>query len=609
MSQDSRASIYRRRQRGILNTTLLVGAAICILVVAAALIYFRAPSASNTLDLMTVKVERGDFVAKVLDQGEIQSSENVEIRCEVRARNGELTVISLVPEGAQVKEGDFLVRLDSTSFEKERETQRIAVANAKAEVIQAKANLDTARTTLLEYEEGTYLALEKDMQNQIIEAEGLIKTSESELAQSQDVYRNSRELQAKGFITRRQLEADEFAVARAELALKQNRNALELAEKNKEVLIKYSKEKQLVQFRSDIAAAEVKLESQVDALKVQENQMAEIEEQILKCEIQVPAGVSGQVVYAKEQRGRGTDDWVLEEGATVRESQVLIRLPDTKRMEVKALVNEQNITQIQLGLPATIKVDALNSQTLKGMVTKVNQYAESSSWGSSSVRKYAVKVKIFDPPAVLKTGMNASCSIQTQFQDDALILPVQTVYGVQDRHFCLVREGDQYETREIKVGGNNSQMALILEGLSEGEDVVMNPGANKDLLELPEFQRDTKIEFSESQRASATKVAAEGAKAEAEQAKPENAGGGGMPDVATMVAAVMQRSDTNGDGKLDQNEVSKLGDRSKRWSSTADSDGDGNLSKDEVTKAMKRVMKARAAGGGRGGDSRPGTRR
>lgn len=491
------------QRRGFVSSTLLIGAAIFAVIGAIALIYFSRGPATPNLNLMTASVERGDFVARVLDQGQVQSSENVEIRCEVRARNGDLTVISLVPEGTAVGEGDFLLRLDSTSFEKEREDQRITVANAKAEVIQAKANLATAETTLLEYEEGTYLAEEKEMRNLIIEAEGLIKTSEAELAQSKDVYDNSRELQAKGFITRRQLEADQFAVERAKLTLKQYRNSHELAKQNREVLIKYTKKKQLVQLRSDIEAARVKLDSQIDSLRVQERQMADIEELILKCEIKVPPGVSGQVVYAKESRGRGGDDWILEEGATVRESQVLIRLPDATKMEVKALINEQNITQIEEGMPASIKVDALNSRTLKGVVTRVNQYAESSSWGSSSVRKYAVKVRIFDPPLALKPGMNASCSIQTQSQDGALIVPIQTIYGVQERHFCLVDQASGYETREVKVGGNNSQMALILDGVEEGEQLVMNPGANKDLMELPEFERARKIELSEEEKITA----------------------------------------------------------------------------------------------------------
>ena len=609
----------RTNRRGVLSSLLIVGAAICAIIGAIAWFYFNSESTGPTLDLMTVSVEKGNFVAKVLDQGEVQSSENVEIRCEVRARNGQLTVISLVPEGTKVKAGDFLVRLDSTAFEKERETQRIAVANAKAAVIQADANLKTAKTTLIEYEKGTFKAQEMDLINQITDAEGLIKNAESELLQAQDVYNNSTELQAKGFITSRQLEADKFAVDRAKLTLKRNQNVLSLTKQNKQVLIDYTKEKEMVQLQSNIDAAVVKLESEKDALRVQESQMAEIEQMIVKCEVVVPEGVSGQVVYSKEQRGRGGDEWVLEEGANVRESQVLIRLPDTNKMEVKALINEQNITQIETGMPASIKVDALTDKTLKGVVTKVNQYAESSGWGGSSVRKYAVKVRIIDPPETLKPGMNSSVSIQTKYQPEALMVPIQTVYGVQEQQFCLVTNGDEYETREIKIGGNNSQKALILEGLKEGEELVMNPGAYKELMDLPEVKLDKRIEIPEGEAEAATMAAKkeEPQQAQAGGGRPGGGGrggaggggrggaggGGGRPDAATIAGFVMQRSDTNSDGKLDKTEVANLDERSKGWAATADKDGDGDISKDEVVEAMKKVMKAWGGGGGgrRGG--------
>jgi hypothetical protein len=319
-------------------------------------------------------------------------------------------------------------------------------------------------------------------------------------------------------------------------------------------------------------------------------------------------------VYAKEQRGRGGDEWILEEGANVRESQVLIRLPDIDKMEVKALINEQNITQIETGMPASIKVDALTDRTLKGVVTKVNQYAESAGWGGSSVRKYAVKVRIIDPPEALKPGMNASVFIQSKYQADALMVPIQTIYGVQEKQFCLLKNDDgSYETREVEVGGNNSQMALILTGLNEGENVVMNPGANKDLMELPEVKLDKRIEISEDQAeaavADAKKEKKDEAKAGGGRPQGGGAGGGGRPDAATIAGFVMQRSDKNSDGKLDKDEVAGLDDRSKSWAATADTDGDGDISKDEVVEAMKKAMKSWGGGGGgrggRGGGGRP----
>jgi hypothetical protein len=80
-------------------------------------------------------------------------------------------------------------------------------------------------------------------------------------------------------------------------------------------------------------------------------------------------------------------------------------------------------------MPANIKVDALNNQVLKGVVTKVNQYAEQSNWGmSSTIRKYAVLVRIIDPHESLKPGMNASVNIQVQYKDNGLLI---TAWGTK----------------------------------------------------------------------------------------------------------------------------------------------------------------------------------
>ena len=75
------------RRHGVVTSLLLIGAAICAIIGTIAWFYYSNGPATPNLNLMMADVERGDFVAKVLDQGEVQSSENVEIRCEVRARN------------------------------------------------------------------------------------------------------------------------------------------------------------------------------------------------------------------------------------------------------------------------------------------------------------------------------------------------------------------------------------------------------------------------------------------------------------------------------------------------------------------------------------------
>ena len=49
---------------------------------------------------------------------------------------------------------------------------------------------------------------------------------------------------------------------------------------------------------------------------------------------------------------------LIAEGKLVRERQIIIRLPDPKRMQVIARVNESRIDRVKIGMPVRIRLDA-----------------------------------------------------------------------------------------------------------------------------------------------------------------------------------------------------------------------------------------------------------
>ncbi len=73
----------------------------------------------STDDALVHTVERGEFVLEVAERGEIESAENVNIRCEVSSRGGRggVKILQLISEGTRVEKGDFLIRLDSAELE------------------------------------------------------------------------------------------------------------------------------------------------------------------------------------------------------------------------------------------------------------------------------------------------------------------------------------------------------------------------------------------------------------------------------------------------------------------------------------------------------------
>ena len=498
--------------------------------------------AKEKLDPVLVTVIKEEFVSKVLEQGQLRSASNVEIKCQASSVNGSVKVIDVIEEGKQVQAGDWLVTLDSTSFERELEQEQLEVSNAETTVIQAQATYDTAVASRKEYIEGLFPERQKQVLNEIYDAEQNLKMSKAVLG-------HNANLQKKGFITKLQLENSQIAVKRAENVLDQVTNRLR-------VLENITREKELIQLDSDVAAAEVQLNNAIKAKEIQERQLAEARKQLDYCKVYVPEGVSGEVVYARED-GDDRRQWVLKRGASVRERQVMILLPDLAQMEVKVIVNEQSITSIRPNMPASIRIDALNHLKLTGVVTKVNTYAEINNWMTpDSVKVYAVFVRVHNPPENINPGMNAAVSIQTQYEEAALQIPLQCIYSAGEQQFVLRKKGDEYETVEVEVDGENSTNVLIRSGLSDGDQIVMDPGAYAELFVLPEIAKESKIELPEGVELDDMPGQAETkTDEEAWSEDDDNWSEGGGDGISAYADWILGECDTDGDGQISAEEI------------------------------------------------------
>ncbi|MEL7336556.1 MAG: efflux RND transporter periplasmic adaptor subunit, partial [Planctomycetota bacterium] len=427
----------------------------------------------DTSDLITQTVSSGSFDHIVLEQGEIESSSNIEVVCEVKSQgSGGTSILWVIDEGTKVQEGDKLVELDSSQLEQALNEDKIRVIAAEANVATAKAQVEQAKIARQEYLEGVYMTEER-----AILSEKLI--AEQELGKAQLALESSQRLVAKGLIKSLQLDADRFAVANA-------RNQLEAAEGRLRVLQNLTRKKMLVQFDSDIEAAQAQLSAYESELLEQQSKMDETEEQIANCLILAPA--SGVVVHANRFSSRGGNaEFVVEAGANVRERQALIQLPDPSKMQVNCKINESRITLMREGMPVKISVDAIPGLVLKGRISKVNRYAEPGSWFNSSTKEYAVFVDIIDPPETIRTGMTAEVQIFVEQLEDATQMPIQGLYEHGSSMYALVQEGPQaFRTAEIKIGATNDTMATIEEGVEEGETVVLNLRGHLSLMDLPE---------------------------------------------------------------------------------------------------------------------------
>jgi HlyD family secretion protein len=150
-------------------------------------------------------------------------------------------------------------------------------------------------------------------------------------------------------------------------------------------------------------------------------------------------------------------------------------------MLVNLRVHEAFINNIKEQLPVTVRVDALPGKTLKAHVKMVDNVAQPQDWMSPDVKVYRSFAEIDDYLAdlKLKPGLSAVCTIYTDLKaEHVLAVPVQAVLsplerGGKPRCFVLTPHGP--EGRDVELGLTDERYVQIKSGLSEGEDVILNP--------------------------------------------------------------------------------------------------------------------------------------
>lgn len=467
----------KSRHRGITLVGLL--ALVVLLALAAPIVGYwwrqSASSGQSATDAILHTVTSDNFVLEVIERGEIQSAGLNEVRSHVKTKNtAGVAILKIVDEGTAVKKGDFLVELDSSVLEEERTLQQITVNTVEALVIEARNLYETALIAEREYLEGTYV-----QERQTLESEVFV--AEENLNRAKEYFKFSKKLAAKGYVNELQLEADEFAVEKSA-------KELEAAKTKLLVLDDFTKEKMMKQFESDIAIAKAKWEAQKNSYQLELERLEEFDDQIAKCMILAPR--DGTVIYAHSRDWGGNNDFIVEEGATVRERQAIIRLPDPSSMQVQITINESLIQYVKEGMPTMIKPVGLGDLILKGKVKTVNQYAEPTGWRKANVKEYKAFVTIENPPSKLRAGLTASVTIRCVYVPNALQVPVQAVFAHGNQFFCFAFDQGHWNARAVKCGPTNDRFFVIESGLNENDRVALNPRRYLSKVKLPELPRE-----------------------------------------------------------------------------------------------------------------------
>ncbi|MCP4174399.1 MAG: HlyD family efflux transporter periplasmic adaptor subunit [Fuerstiella sp.] len=525
----------------------------------------------------------------------------------------------LVKDRQQIKAGDYLAgdmvcELDSSSLEEAEKQQQITVTMAGADLKKAETNLKIQETTNESVlaqaklnEELAQLTLEEyaseggKFEQLVGKAQGSIKGFEEELAISKEEYDKMRDQARRGYENLNKLETARVKVIKNLIALKQSQqefNVLEKFEYKRESKKLEQEAKNTVGETVRVAlegeAAMAQMEADHDARKltmqVEEEKLERLIRQIKACRL--IASQQGEVVYAGQQ-SRRSEPVVIEEGATVRERQGIINLPDLDQMKIDARIHESRISRIVIGQPVEISIDALPTILYHGVLETVSSVPVPGSWPNTDLKEYEAGITITDSPELvrqLKPGMTAEIRIIVDDrEEDVLQIPVQSVLSLASKFYTFVATGSEVERRELKVGDANDEYMEIIDGVAEGDTVVMNPRThfsreiNELEVRLLGDEEDARPRVAPPEPAAGGGAKGKsgakgkgGAKGKSAGAR-KNAGGGGMPDPKAMFDGL----DKNKDGAITKDENELRGNFAKY-----DKDGDGRITPEELKQAF-----------------------
>lgn len=320
-----------------------------------------------------------------------------------------------------------------------------------------------------------------EARQQLRKLEDDLVLAQEEVGLAESKLEGTQRLFEREFVTRNDLENDEMAYKRKEISE-------ESAETAKQLFIKYEFPKEAERLLTDyqealralqratktavskLAQARAKLNSAEARFKLQARERKELEEQIAKCVIR--AERPGLVVYGGDEPYWRQER--IEEGADVRERQVLITIPDTTVMTVEAKVHESVVKRVQPGQHARISVDAFPDERLAGSVDKIAVLPDSTNrWMNPDLKVYSTTIVIGGQAEWLKPGMSAEVEIVIDQLKDVLQVPLQAVTASGEDKVCYVVNGGEAEKRTVKTGDFNESFIAIADGLEAGEEVLL----------------------------------------------------------------------------------------------------------------------------------------
>jgi HlyD family secretion protein len=374
-------------------------------------------SRKEVAEVTTVKLEvKPELRQTVTASGEVRPVRYIKLTSEVPGRIEEIYVNA----GDQVKQGTPLVRVDPTQLQSSQEAQFAAAQGALNDIQSARNAVTSAQQGLVVAEASVASARQQlvSLQTSVDRAQVDLNTAQRELKRFSDLIEG-------GWASRSEYDAARDRFEQAKIALQTARANLE----TQKIAVKESQERANLQkvavqeAKTGIKTSEMRANQQSALLRGQTSQRSKA------TQLSPLTGVIADIPTR-----------VGEYAVSQLSSTPLMTIADMSTINVEVNVDETEISNVEVGQPVKVKVDALGEKEIAAVVTQKNPLAVSKSdtqGGLSNrvnvqeAKEFKVTVELREMPDEvrngLRPGMSATATITTKTKNNVIAVPLEAI--------------------------------------------------------------------------------------------------------------------------------------------------------------------------------------
>src|SRR6185295_5177283 len=374
-------------------------------------------SRKDEAEVTTVKLEvKPELRQTVTASGEVRPIRYIKLTSEVPGRIEEIYVNA----GDQVTQGKPLVRVDPTQLQSSQEAQWAAAQQAINDVQSARNAVSNAQQGLVVAESSVASA-----RQQLVALQTAVDRAQVDLNTAQRELKRNSDLIEAGVASRSEYDAARDRYDTAKIALETARANLE----SQRIAVKETIERANMQkiavteAKTGIKSSEMRANQQQALLRGQSSQRSKATQL---------SPLNGVVADIPTRVG--------EYAVAGLSTTPLMTIADMSTINVEVNVDETEISNVEVGQQAKVKVDALGEKEIMAVVTQKNPLAVSKSdtqGGLSNrvnvqeAKEFKVTVELREMPDEirngLRPGMSATATITTKTKNNVVAVPLEAI--------------------------------------------------------------------------------------------------------------------------------------------------------------------------------------